>query len=159
MEPGTLSILIRGLEALALLVLGVGTILLAFMMKRFLGSMLQLERAMGEIADHAGPALDRARAIGENINYIVMSVRKNVKEASETVTRANARIEAALENAEDRVRELNAVIDVVQEEVEDTLLSASSALRGLRAGADLLTARGNRGGEHEREEASADEPS
>lgn len=159
MEPGTLSIMIRALEALALVVLGIGTILLAVMMKRFMGSMLQLERALGEIADHAGPALDRARAIGENVNYIVMTVRKNVKEASETVTRANQRIEAALENAEDRVRELEAVIGVVQEEVEDTLLSASSALRGLRAGADLLTARGNREGEGGRKETRDDEPS
>jgi hypothetical protein len=86
--------------------------------------------------------LDRARAVGENLNFIVMSVRKEVEHASETISRANERLEAALDVAEDRVQELGALIEVVQGEVEDTLLTATSTLRGIRTGAKLLRRRG-----------------
>lgn len=140
----TVSIWLHVAEALALLVLGGGIIFMAVIMRQTTRSLSKLDRALESIADNAAPALDRARAIGENVNYIVMSLRRNVEEASETVTQTNRRIEATLEAAEERVRELNAVVAVVQEEVEETLLSAGSALRGLRAGAEMLTARGDR---------------
>lgn len=57
------------------------------------------------------------------------------------MARANDRLNEAIEAAEDRVRELGAVIDLTKGEVEDTLLTASSALRGLRTGVRVLSSR------------------
>jgi hypothetical protein len=82
--------------------------------------------------------LDRARAIGENLNFIAMSVRKEVDRVGDTIAFANERLEDAIEAAEDRVQELTALIDVVQGEVEDTVITATSTLRGIRTTAKML---------------------
>ncbi len=71
-------------------------------------------------------------------------MRKEVDRVGDTISRANERLESALGVAEERARELAALIEVVQAEVGDTVLDATSALRGLRAGAKALReARGN----------------
>ncbi|UCC47952.1 MAG: hypothetical protein JSV41_10770 [Gemmatimonadota bacterium] len=137
-----LNLTIQVIQALAVLVLGVGMIMLARALRRIKRSLDRVDDALDSIGRDARPVLDRARAVGENLNFIVMSVRKEVGHASETISRANERLEAALEVAEERVQELGALIEVVQGEVEDTLLTATSALRGIRTGAKLLRRRG-----------------
>lgn len=141
-EP--LRLTIQLIQALAVLLLGAGAIWLARAIIGIKRSIDKMAVTLGAIAQDARPALDRARAIGENLNFIVMSVRREVDRASETISRANDRLEDALDAAEERVEELTALIDVVQGEVEDTLLTASSALRGIRTGAQLLTSRRRR---------------
>lgn len=137
-----LKLTIQVIQALAVLVLGVGMIMLARALRRIKRSLDKVDNALDSIGRDARPVLDRARAVGENLNFIVMSVRKEVEHASETISRANERLEAALDVAEDRVQELGALIEVVQGEVEDTLLTATSTLRGIRTGAKLLRRRG-----------------
>lgn len=137
-----LNLTIQVIQALAVLVLGVGMIMLARALRRIKRSLDKVDNALDSIGRDARPVLDRARAVGENLNFIVMSVRKEVEHASETISRANERLEAALDVAEDRVQELGALIEVVQGEVEDTLLTATSTLRGIRTGAKLLRRRG-----------------
>lgn len=132
-----LELTIKIVETLAILILGIGSIFLAWMFRR-------LWIAIRGIRDDARPVFDRARAVGENLNFIVMSVRKEVDRVSETMAHANDRLEDALEAAEERVEELTALIDAVQGEVEDTLITASSALRGIRTGAKLLGSRKRR---------------
>ncbi len=139
-EP--LNLTIQVIQALAVLVVGVGMIMLARALRRIKRSLDKVDNALDSIGRDARPVLDRARAVGENLNFIVMSVRKEVEHASETISRANERLEAALDVAEDRVQELGALIEVVQGEVEDTLLTATSTLRGIRTGAKLLRRRG-----------------
>ncbi len=133
-----LDITLRAVGITAVLVLGIGMIILARAILRVTRSLRKVDEALTTIGRDARPVLDRARAVGENLNFIVMSVRKEVDRASETISVANDRLEEALEVAEDRVRELGALLDVVQGEVEDTLLTASSALRGIRTGARIL---------------------
>ncbi len=133
-----LSITIRIIGVLAVLVLGVGMIVLARAIAKVTRSLRKVDEALTTIGRDARPVLDRARAVGENLNFIVMSLRKEVDRVSETVSVANDRLEDALAAAEERVQELGALIDVVQGEVEDTLLTATSALRGIRTGARLL---------------------
>ncbi|KPK79533.1 MAG: hypothetical protein AMS25_12335 [Gemmatimonas sp. SM23_52] len=137
-----LNLTIQVIQALAVLVLGVGMIMLARALRRIKRSLDKVDNALDSIGRDARPVLDRARAVGENLNFIVMSVRKEVEHASETISRANERLEAALDVADDRVQELGALIQVVQGEVEDTLLTATSTLRGIRTGAKLLRRRG-----------------
>lgn len=134
----TLVITIDVLEALAVILLGAGLIYVGRAMYRIHRTLDHLDRALQSIGRDARPALDRARAVGENLNFLVMSVRKEVEHASETMSLANERLEEALAAAEERVQELGALIDVVQGEVEDTVITATSALRGIRAGARVL---------------------
>jgi hypothetical protein len=138
-----LAITIRIVGIVAVLVLGIGMIILAWAINKITRRLRSVDKALDEIGRDARPVLDRARAVGENLNFIVMSVRKEVDRVSETISVANDRLEDALEAAEERVQELGALIDVVQGEVEDTLLTATSALRGIRTGARFLR-RGDR---------------
>ena len=122
----------------AVLVLGIGMIILAWAINKITRRLRAVDKALNEIGRDARPVLDRARAVGENLNFIVMSVRKEVDRVSDTISVANDRLEDALEAAEERVQELGALLDVVQGEVEDTLLTATSTLRGIRTGARML---------------------
>ncbi len=137
----TFPIIIEIVSALSVLVLGIGMVMLALVWRRTVKTLRSIERALGRVSEDARPVFDRARAIGENLNFLVMSVRKEVERVGETVARANDRLNEAIEAAEDRVRELGAVIDLTKGEVEDTLLTASSALRGLRTGVRVLGSR------------------
>lgn len=142
-----LAITIQIVGIAAVLVLGIGMIILAWAINRITRRLRKVDRALDEIGRDARPVLDRARAVGENLNFIVMSVRKEVDRVSEMISIANDRLEDALEAADERVQELGALIDVVQGEVEDTLLTATSALRGIRTGAKIL----RRGGRNDDE--------
>ena len=132
---------IRIIGITAVLVLGVGMIVLARALGRIVLRLKRLDESFHDLTRDARPVLDRARAIGENLNFMVMSVRKEVDRVSETISLANDRLEDALESAEERVQELSALIDVVQDEVQDTVLTATSTLRGIRTGARLLRRR------------------
>lgn len=136
-----LTITIRVVGVIAVLVLGIGMILLARAIMRIMRSLNKVEAALDTIGRDARPVLDRARAIGENLNFIAMSVRKEVDQVGETISFANERLEDAIVAAEERVQELSALIDVVQGEVEGTVLTATSTLRGIRTGAKMLRRR------------------
>lgn len=138
-----LTVTIRVVGVVAVLVLGIGMIVLARAIFRTVRTLRKLEAALDTIGRDARPALDRARAIGENLNFIAMSVRKEVDRVGDTISLANERLEDAIEAAEERVQELSALIDVVQGEVEDTVITATSTLRGIRTTAKLLRRRGN----------------
>ncbi len=154
----TLDIVMQIIAFGSVLVLGSGMLFLAFVLRRFLVRVTKIEASLNRIADDARPVLDRARAVGENLNYMVMTVRKEVERAGDTLARANERLIEAIDGAEERVRELGAVIDVAKDEVEETILTASSALRGIRTGARMLAGRRRRGaGGSEETEVESDE--
>ncbi|KPK65286.1 MAG: hypothetical protein AMS21_05095 [Gemmatimonas sp. SG8_38_2] len=142
-DLGWLFITINVVGVVAIMVLGIGMIVLGRAILRIVRNLKAAEDALTTIGRDARPVLDRARAIGENLNFLVMSVRKEVEGISETISYANERLEDALESADERVQELSALIDVVQGEVEDTVLTATSTLRGIRTGAKLLRRRRN----------------
>lgn len=136
-----LATTIQIVGVVAVLVLGIGMIILAWAINKITRRLRSVDKALDDIGRDARPVLDRARAIGENLNFLVMSVRKEVERVSETISVANDRLEDVLDAADERVQELGALIDVVQGEVEDTLLTATSALRGIRTGARMLRRR------------------
>ncbi|NIR44100.1 MAG: hypothetical protein GWN99_06240 [Gemmatimonadetes bacterium] len=143
MEGDWVFTTIRIVGIVAIVLLAIGMIYLARAAASLTIRLKRLERSLQDIGRDARPVFDRARAIGENLNFIVMSVRKEVDRVSDTIALANDRLEDVLEAAEDRVQDLNALIDVVQGEVEDTVITATSALRGIRTGARVLRRRGS----------------
>ena len=145
---------IRIVGIVSIFVLGTGMLVLAWVLARVVHRLKGLDESLKDITRDARPVLDRARAIGENLNFMVMSVRKEIDRVAETIALANDRLEDVLESAEDRVQDLSALVDVVQDEVEDTLITASSALRGIRTGAKLLRRKRTDG---EGSDADADE--
>lgn len=145
---------IRIVGIVSIFVLGTGMLVLAWVLARVVHRLKGLDESLKDITRDARPVLDRARAIGENLNFMVMSVRKEIDRVAETIALANDRLEDVLESAEDRVQDLGALVDVVQDEVEDTLITASSALRGIRTGAKLLRRKRTDG---EGSDADADE--
>ncbi len=148
----TLTVTIQVIQAIAVLVLGIGLILLARAVLRAKHSLDRLDKALETLTHDARPVMDRARAIGENLNFIAMSVRKEVDRVGETIELANQRLEDAIDSAEERVQELGALIDVVQGEVQDTLLTATSTIRGIRTGARMLRRRGRNDNEDDEPE-------
>lgn len=153
----TLNQIIQILQALAILALGVGMILVALKFRRIQRHMDAIERLLGDVGRDSRPLLDRARVIAENVNYVVMSMRKDVDRVSDTISHANDRLEAALDVAEERVQELGALLSLVQGEVEDTVISATSALRGIRTGARVLRGGSPRNDQVERKVEEAEE--
>ena len=153
----TLNQIIQILQALALLALGAGMIMAALRFQRIQRHMDALERMLVELGRDSRPLLDRARVIAENVNYIVMSMRKEVDRVSDTISHANDRLEEALDVADERVQELGALLALVQGEVEDTVLSATSALRGIRTGARVLRGGSPRNDDAERKVEQAEE--
>lgn len=149
--------MIRVAEAVALTTLGVGLLVMAVIMRRLVVSLAKVDKALEEIARESRPVFDRARAVGENLNFLVMSIRKEVERVGDTFARANDRLEQAVIGAEERAQELGAVIDLAKEEVEDTLLTATSALRGLRTGAKVLTSKRRRSDDGDATEDEDDE--
>ncbi len=147
-----LTVTIQVIQAIAVLVLGIGLIVLARAVLRAKQSLDRLDSALETLTRDARPVMDRARAIGENLNFIAMSVRKEVDRVGETIELANQRLEDAIDSAEERVQELGALIDVVQGEVQDTLLTATSAIRGIRTGARMLRRRGRNDNEDDEAE-------
>jgi len=142
-DLGWLYITINVVGVLAIATLGIGMFVLGRATLRIVKNLKNVEAALKTIGQDARPALDRARAIGENLNFLVMSVRKEVERVGDTISLANDRLEEALDAADERVQELGALIDVVQTEVEETVLTATSTLRGIRTGARLLRRRRN----------------
>lgn len=153
----TLNQIIQILQALAILALGVGMILVALKFRRIQRHMDTIERLLADVGRDSRPLLDRARVIAENVNYVVMSMRKDVDRVSDTISHANDRLEAALDVAEERVQELGALLSLVQGEVEDTVISATSALRGIRTGARVLRGGSPRNDQVERKVEEAEE--
>ncbi len=54
---------------------------------------------------------------------------------AETVSAIRVRVDDVAQSAADRLEDVNALLDVVQQEMEDTVLAATSAVRGVRVGA------------------------
>ena len=88
-----LSITIRVVGIGAMIVLGIGMIVLGRAVLRITQTLRKLETALDTIGKDARPVLDRARAIGENLNFIAMSVRKEVDRVGDTIAFANERLE------------------------------------------------------------------
>jgi hypothetical protein len=134
--------LVEVVAIIAIAVIGLVLIaLLAVLIPAVLGlrkTAVKMETLMDRISGELDPILGHARRVADNAEHISTVVRADVGEVSGTLTRANDRLNLALDATERRVRELGALLRLFQDEVEHTFVSGSSMLRGFRAGADSL---------------------
>lgn len=108
---------------------------------RFRQAYRKLDAMLARIYADITPITHNAQAISENVNYITTALRQDIQKVSATIDAAHARVEAALDMTEDRVRDFNALLAVAQEEAEHLFLSTASTVRGVRRGADALRRR------------------
>lgn len=134
--------LVEVIAIIAIAVIGLALIaLLAILIPAVLGLHKvagKMEAVIDRISGELDPIIGHAKSIADNADYISTAVRADVGDVSGTLRRANDRLNVALDATERRVKELGALLRIFQDEVEQTLVSGTSLLRGLRAGADSL---------------------
>jgi uncharacterized protein YoxC len=133
------------LETLAVVAIAIIALLLIALLLLLIPTVRSLRRAtekmedvLGRVSREMDPVVRHATNIADNADYISTAVRADVGQLSLTVRRANDAVNGVLDDSERRVKELGALLRVFQNEVEQTLVSATSILRGVRAGAEAL---------------------
>lgn len=94
-----------------------------------------LEAALTTLTTDAKPLIDEATRTVAEARGIVETVRTEVDKTAETVGAIRVRVDDLTQSAADRLEDVNALLDVVQQELEDTVMAATSAVRGVRVGA------------------------
>ncbi len=135
-DPGIFQKIMSVTQALmtvAILVLTIALVPAAWSFRKSYSRINDLlDRVYGDIS----PIMRHASTVADNLNYVTTSLRADVQQVSQTVSSANQRVLLAARLAEQRLEQFNALLKVVQDEAEDTFVSAASAMRGMRAGAD-----------------------
>lgn len=83
-------------------------------------------------------AAHAVRNVSDDVRQVTQSVKTDFAAVSDTVRLVNKGVRRAVRRARTRLRRLDALVAVAQEEAEDFVLSTSSALSGVRAGAAAL---------------------
>lgn len=83
-------------------------------------------------------AAHAVRNASEDVRVITQSVKTDVAAVSDTVRLVNSGVRRAVRRARSRLQRLDALVEVAQEEAEELVMSTSSAVRGVRAGAAAL---------------------
>jgi hypothetical protein len=109
-----------------------------------------VDQVRSGVHQNFGPVSDRARAISDNVEYVTQVVRSDVEGLDASVKALSARLTQASELMEERIEEFNALIEVVQREAEGIFIDTASTVRGVRAGAQSITARRVGGGDPDR---------
>ena len=101
-----------------------------------------LTRSVGVVAKRlekdAGPVMERAKRVAENVDFITTAVRTDVQKLNASVSRLNERLKDASERMEERIQDFTALVEVLQSEAEDLALDTAAAVRGVRAGTRSL---------------------
>ena len=128
--------------AIAELALAVVFVLILAALTTLLFQLRGVQRTVRELATRVekrlDPLLERGREAAANVEFITASVRTDVQRVSDSVRSLSDRLRGASERIEERVEEFNALMEVVQAEAEDIVIGSASAVRGVRAGAQVL---------------------
>ena len=131
----------------ALITLAIVGVVLVLVLIALLVTLLQVKRLAARITEGVQrlepavhPVLERARGVGENVERITHSVRKDVEDLSASVETLHARVQQASGRVEERIEEFNALMSLVQSEAEGMLLDTAATVHGVRAGARTLAA-------------------
>lgn len=119
-------------------VLTVGCVALAFMMRDLRRLMDDLDKLTKTLDSDGKPAIQSFRAMIDDASAVVAKVKTEVDGLADTSKGIRKRAERAAASIEDRLRDIEALVDVVQEEVEDTALDVAAALRTTRRGGKLF---------------------
>ena len=139
-------------EAISTIVLTLGVLGVLVAVISVLGQLKKLTRSVGEVTDRlekdAGPVLERAKSVAENVDFITAAVRTDIQKVNESVAQLNDRLQQASERMEERIQDFTALVEVLQSEAEELALDTAAAVRGVRAGTKAL-AEGTGGQEEE----------
>jgi hypothetical protein len=142
--------LLEQLAAIASIISSIAIVTLAsvgiLVLWRFRGTAQKVNALVARVQNDAGPLVQHANTISDNVSRITGSIRGDVERVSETVNKANDRLQEAIAMTEDRIKEFNALLEVVQQEAEDVFVSTAATVRGIRTGAAAFQDRGERGG-------------
>ena len=99
--------------------------------------LLRTMRQMDDMADivknEALPTLEQSQRVLDQLSLISTTLVDDLEVVDHTIIRAAESVERMIELTEDRVAEVNALASVAIEEAEDTLVSAASIVRAVRA--------------------------
>lgn len=139
-------------EAISTIVLTLGVLGVLVAVISVLGQLKKLTRSVGEVTNRlekdAGPILERAKSVAENVDFITAAVRTDIQKVNESVAQLNDRLKQASERMEERIQDFTALVEVLQSEAEELALDTAAAVRGVRAGTKAL-AEGNGGQEED----------
>ncbi len=143
-------------EAVSTIVLTIALLAVLVVLVLLLLQARRVASSLGEMARHleaeAGPVMDRARSVAENVDFIATAVRTDIQKVSDSVSRLNDRLVQASNQMEERVQDFNALVEVLQDEAEGIALDAAAAVRGVRAGSRTLSGDGEAAAPRLREE-------
>jgi uncharacterized protein YoxC len=127
----------------------IGAVLLAYaLMAALLFAILKMARAVEAARDKVDDVrkdvrelIDNGNRILERANSIVESVKSSVEGVTDTVDTANRRAHQAVSDLADRVDDFNRTLTLVQTETQDAVVTALSAIKGVKAGVGALRGR------------------
>ncbi len=138
----TSSTFLATAEAVSTILLTVLVLGLLLALVGLLLQMRKLVRSVGEVTRRlekdAGPVMDKARSVAENVDFITAAVRSDIQMVNESVARLNGRLREASESMEERVQDFTALVEVLQSEAEELALDTAAAVRGVRQGTRAL---------------------
>ena len=126
-----------GILQIVVLLLAVGALVAFILLLAGLREgVKKLNATLERLTNDTRPMLANANAMVGDAREMVASVRRNVDTMSNAAGMIGDTIFDAAEVTAQRVDEVNAVLDVIQDELEETAITAVSAIRGVRLGAD-----------------------
>jgi hypothetical protein len=138
--------LLSTVEAVSTIVVGVSVLGVLVALLVVLLQLRKLTRSLGSVAKRlekgAGPVMERARSVAENVDFITMAVRTDVQKLNASVSGLNDRLKEASVRMEERIQDFSALVEVLQNEAEDLALDTAAAVRGVRAGTRSLAGEG-----------------
>lgn len=131
-----------GILQIVVLLLAVGALItLILLLAGMREGVKKLNATLDRVTNDTRPILANAQAMVGDAREMVATVKRNVEVVSDAAAVVGDTILDAAEVTAQRVDEVNAVLDVIQDELEETAITAVSALRGVRLGADEMFSR------------------
>lgn len=131
-----------GVLQILVLLLAVGALIsLILLLQAMRDGVQKLNGTLERLNADTRPMLANANAIVGDAREMVATVKRDVAVVSDAAAAMGDTILDAATATAQRIDEVNAVLDVVQDELEETAITAISAVRGVRMGANALTSR------------------
>jgi hypothetical protein len=146
-----------GVLQILVLLLAVGALIsLILLLQAMRDGVQKLNGTLERLNADTRPMLANANAIVGDAREMVATVKRDVAVVSDAAAAMGDTILDAATATAQRIDEVNAVLDVVQDELEETAITAISAVRGVRMGANALTSRLPGRGRRKRSHSDAD---
>lgn len=131
-----------GVLQILVLLLAVGALVsLIMLLAAMRHGVTKLNASMDRLTSDTRPLLANANAIVDDAREMVATVKRDVSVVSGAAAAMGDTLLDAAAVTSQRIDEVNAVLDVVQDELEETAITALTAVRGVRLGANELASR------------------